>query len=80
MPKVKEIEGLIPKIYRRSYIDTSMFWYVLGQRDIMPAISIEKAIYNYFRRAGINDFNIESALVTFTRLQKEYYEATKENK
>jgi len=77
MPKVKEIEQLIPKIYRRNYFDNSMFFYIMGQRDIVPALSIEKCLYNYFRAMGIEDFNIESALSRYTRMQKEFYEAAK---
>lgn len=77
MPKVKEIEQLIPKIYRRNYFDYSMFFFVMGQRNVLPALSIEKSLYNYFRAMGIDDYNIESALTTYIRIQKEFYEAAK---
>ena len=70
MPK----QGLIAKIYRRQYEDLSMYFFVVGQRSIVPAISIEKAIYNYFRFIKEEDFNIESCQVTFTRIQREFYE------
>jgi hypothetical protein len=79
MPKERISEKLIPKIYRRKFEDISMLFYVMGQRDIMPAISIEKAMYNYFRRIRDEDFNIESALATFGKLQKEYYESAKKD-
>ena len=76
MPKERESEKLIPKIYRRKYEDISMLFFVMGQRSIMPAITIEKAMYNYYRFIGEPDFNIESSLSTFTDLQKEFYENT----
>lgn len=80
MPKVKEIEQLIPKIYRRNYFDHSMFFFVMGQRNVLPALSVEKSLYNYFRAMGIEDYSIDCALTTYTRMQKEYYEAAKTDK
>jgi hypothetical protein len=74
MSKIKSYEKLIPKIHRRSYGDISMYFFVAAQRSILPAITIEKAMYNYFRFIREEDFNIESSLVTFTRLQKEFNE------
>ena len=71
---------MIPKIYRRNYEDIAMFFYVTGQRVILPALSIEKALYNFFKSVREEDFNIESARVTFQNLQKEYYESTKTSK
>jgi hypothetical protein len=79
MSKVKPSEKLIPKIHRRNYSDLSMFFFVWGQKSIMPAISIEKAMYNYFVAVGENDFNVECSLTTYARMQKEFNENAKEN-
>lgn len=68
---------LIPKIYKRNYSDLSMLFIVEGQRLIMPAISIEKALYNYFKYIEEENYNIESALTTFQRLKRELYESAK---
>jgi hypothetical protein len=76
MSKEKLYEKLIPRIYKRKYEDMGMYFFVSGQRSIVPAISVEKALINYFRYIGEEDYNIESAIVTFFRLQKEYYEST----
>jgi len=54
-----------------------MFFYVNGQRGLMPAISVEKAMYNYFKFIGEEDFNIESSIVTYYRIQKEFNESQK---
>lgn len=80
MPKEKELERLIPKIYRRKYEDIAMLFHVRGQRMLVPAVTLEKAIFNYFRDIGEENFNIESAITIYTRLQKEFYENTKEDK
>jgi hypothetical protein len=80
MPKTTTSRKLIPKFYRRNFEDISMFFFVIGQKSIMPAISNEKAMYNYYRFIGEDQFNIESSISTYTRLQKEYNESTKTDK
>lgn len=77
MPKERQTSGLIHKIYRRKYEDLSMLFFIDGQRAIMPAVSVEKAMLNYFRYIGEENFNIESAMTTYFRLKKEYYESAK---
>lgn len=77
MSKVKESEKLIEKIYRRKYEDLSMYFFVVGHRFSVPGISIEKALMNYFRFIGEQNYNLESAMTTYFRLQSEFYESTK---
>ena len=77
MPTLKRSDRLICKIYKRNYTDLGMFFYVNGQRGLMPAISVEKAMYNYFKFIGEEDFNIESSIVTYYRIQKEFNESQK---
>lgn len=80
MPKEKKYLTIIEKIYRRNYEDIGMFFYVEGQKHLVPAITIEQAIYNYFRYVGVDDFNIESTISTYTKLKNEFYEAAKTTK
>jgi hypothetical protein len=75
MPKEKEYTINIHKIYKRKYEDLGMFFFVEGLRSVVPAVSIEQAIFNYFRYLGIEDFNSDSAMVTFTRMKREFYES-----
>jgi len=77
MPREKQSEALIAKIYRRKYEDLGLFFYVEGQRGIMPAISVEKAMYNYYRFIGNEEFNIESSMTIYMRMKKEYYNLLK---
>jgi hypothetical protein len=77
MPKEKLFTSLIARIYRRNYEDIGMFFYVEAQRDIVPAVTIEQAIDNYFRKIGVKDFNHDSAVATYSKLKREFYESQK---
>lgn len=69
--------GTIHKIYKRKFEEHYMLAFVRGIRSVMPAMSVDKCLYAYFKELGIEDFNIDSARVEFNRLQKEFYEAAK---
>ena len=79
MPKEKTYKGVIERIYKRNYEDIGMFFFVEAQRQIVPAITIEKAIDNYCRFIGVKDFNHDSAVTTYSRMKREFYEAAKTN-
>jgi hypothetical protein len=76
MPKEKEITKVIPNIYKRNAENIMLFSWVKAQKQIVPAITLDQAIMNFFRFAGI-DWDLESARATYLRLQKEYYEDCK---
>ena len=77
MPKEKTYKNTIAAIYKRNYEDIAMFYFVEAQRQIVPAISIERGIDNYFRYMGIKDFNHDSAMTTYSRMKREFHEAAK---
>ena len=77
MPKEKTYKGVIERIYKRNYEDIGMFFFVEAQRQLVPALSIERAIDNYFRYMGIKDFNHDSAMTIYGRMKKEFNEAAK---
>jgi hypothetical protein len=79
MPKEKESEKVIHKIYRRKYEDIGMLFWIDAQRDLIPSISIERAMYNFFRHIKEENFNIESSMSNYQRLKKEFYETAKTN-
>ena len=76
MPKEKECRSLIPKIYKSNAENLGLFFFVNAQRQIVPTITLEQAIWNYFRFANI-EWDMESARSTFGRMQKEFYEDCK---
>jgi hypothetical protein len=77
MPKEKPFTSLIANIYKRNYEDIGMFFFVEAQRMLVPAVTIEQAVDNYFRYLGIKDFNHDSAVATYSKLKREFYEAQK---
>lgn len=54
-----------------------MFFFVEAQKQIVPAVTIEQSLYNFFRFIGEEDYNIESAMVTYNRIKKKYFEGQK---
>ena len=77
MPKRKECTKLIPKIYRYNAENIGLFFFVNAQKQIVPTVTLEQAIWNFFRFCDITDWDMESARTTFSRLQKDFYEDCK---
>lgn len=79
MPKglEKPLTKLIPRIYKKSAENLMLYSWVTSQRQIIPTITIDQAIYNYFKYADIEDWDIECARTTYLRMQKEYHEDCK---
>ena len=63
MPKEKLLTKLIPNIYKRNAENIMLFCWVKSQKQIIPTITLEQAIMNYFKFAEIslNDWDMESA-------------------
>lgn len=81
MPPEKDFEKTIPKLYRRKYEDIGMLFFVEAQKSIVPTITIEQALYSYFRFIGADNFDVKCARVTYSRLKAEFidlkYETSK---
>jgi len=79
MPKgsEKELTKLIPRIYKKSAENLMLYCWVNAQRQIVPTITTEQAIWNYFKFADIISWDMECAIVTYARMQKEFYEDCK---
>ena len=73
MPREKEMTKCIPKIYKRNAENIMLFSWVNAQRQIIPTITIEQAIWSFFRYTGV-DWDMESAMSTYSRLQREYFD------
>lgn len=84
MSKDNECTKLIPKIYKKKYEDLGMFFFVEGQKQIIPNITVWQAIKNYYRFIGQQIYDENSSLVTLSRMRKSFidynYEVTKKNK
>lgn len=71
MSKQKELSKPIQKIYLKNFETISMYFWVEGQRNILPGISIEKSIEKYLKFVSL-DLDIETALTTYHRIKKEF--------
>ena len=74
MPKEKPFMGCIPKIYKKNAENLGLFFWINAQKQIVPTITIEQAIWNYFRFTELEDWDVESARTTYERLQKDYFD------
>ena len=79
MPKEKNMTNCVPKIYKRNAENIMLFSWVKSQKQILPTVTDEQAIMNFFRFLGISveDWDLECAKATYYRLQNEYYEDCK---
>jgi hypothetical protein len=73
MPKEKELTGCIPRIYKCNAENIMLFSWVNAQRQVIPTVSIEQAIWNYFKFIGADSWDMEAARTQFHRLQKFYF-------
>lgn len=76
MPKDKGLYVDIPKLLKRQTIDVLMLGYVLGYRhsSIFKVLQVKKGIEAFMIDTGLgeDDYPLDSAIVTFYRMFKEY--------
>lgn len=82
MPVEKQLKKLIPRIYKYNFENNGLFFFVKGQQQLFPTLSIDNAITNYFRFSGIDcdDWDLRSASTTFHRMQHDFYEYLRNEK
>ncbi len=82
MPKEKQLTELIPRMYKWNAENLGLFFFVKAQLQTFPTLSIGQAIANFRKFTGItvDQWDDESIRSTYIRLQKEYYDCSKENK
>jgi hypothetical protein len=79
MPANKILTKLIPRIYKYNYENLGLFFFVKGQLKILPTMSLEHAINNYFKfiDASPDDWDILSARTMYNRMQTDFYQCGK---
>ena len=84
MSKDNVCTKLIPRIYKKKYEDIGMFFFVEGQKQLIPTITIYQAIRNYYKFIGEQIYDENSSSVTLSRMREAFidfnYETTKANK
>jgi hypothetical protein len=71
MPAENELIRCIPKIYKRSFENLGLFFFVEAQKQIIPTITVAQAIRNYYKFIG-EDYNLDVARAIFSYLRSEY--------
>jgi hypothetical protein len=69
----------IPKFCKRQPIEVLMFGWVNALRFNLPTITVEKAVLNFMDHNNIDEevLSINTALSTYNRMQKEYFQMEK---
>lgn len=80
MPKEKSLTKCIPNIYKRNAENLGLFFFVKAQKQIVPTITLDQAIMNYFRfiEITLDEWDIESARVTYCNLQNDFLDYCRE--
>lgn len=69
MPKRTDL--LIPEIYRKNFETISLFFWIEGQKHIVPTITVKESIEKFFIFTGL-EMDAEVARTTYERMKKEY--------
>ncbi len=79
MPKETTIEAAIPRLYKRPALNLLMFGYVRGAREVLHTVTVKQAISDFMDLFDLDhdQYNIDSALVTFHRMQRELFDILK---
>ena len=72
MPKEKQFEKTIPKLYRRKFEDIAMLFWVEGQRKLVPTLTMEQSLCGFFNEIGSDDWDLASAQATISVLRREF--------
>lgn len=79
MPVEKGLTKLIPRIYKYNTENLGLFFYVKGQLKILPTMSLDQAVANYFKFLEITykEWDLDSAKTTYNRMQKDFYQCNR---
>ena len=73
---------IIPRMYKWSFENTSLFFFIKAQQQVFPTLTIEVGIKNYCKFTGMTfqDWDPQSMKVAYNRMQNYFYgKVTKEN-
>lgn len=81
MAKEQKVLNPIPALYKHSSLNVMLFAYIRGVQSALHTITIRKAIDMFMAEFNLNhdEFNIDSAIVTYHRLNKSAF-SYKQNK
>lgn len=81
MPVETEFAKAIPKIYRRSFLDTSVFSWINALKYTLNHLSIESCLNGFYKFYDVdeNDYPRKTAIQTYVRMTKELHKKIKDD-
>jgi thioredoxin reductase len=75
-------DKLMPKFYRWTQYNTSMFFFIKAQLQLFPTLTIDQAITNYYKFTRIDEgeWDRNAIRMQYSRMQHEFYECAKTDK
>ncbi len=67
----KRINGLIPEIYKKNFETIGMYFWVEGQRKMIPTLTIKEAIEKYLLYIDM-EWDIEVACTTYNKFKNQF--------
>jgi hypothetical protein len=71
MPRIKKELKVIPKIYQKNFESIGLFFWIEGQKNILPMVTTQQSIEKYFKFVDM-EWDIEVAMSTYQQMKKEY--------
>lgn len=81
MSDEKQLEKMIPRMYRWKLENIGLFFFIKAKLQDFPTMTIQQAIAKFRKMTGItyDEWDDESMRAVYGRLQKEFYEDAKKN-
>lgn len=75
----KSIKDVIPKIYKRQFLEACLFGWIRSAKTFIPTITTEQAIQAFYKDQDITeeDYPVSSARTDYNRMTREYYASQK---
>lgn len=75
----KSLKQIIPKIYKRQWLESALFGWIRACKTLVPSITLEQAIQSFYKDQDISeeDFPMADCVTTYTRMTKEYHDSRK---
>ena len=69
----------LEKFYKRNSGDTLMFGYISALLYNLPTTTLQRAMLNYMKFTNLSEetTNVNTLIVTYSRMKKEFYETQK---
>lgn len=70
MPKESDFKKAIPNLYKKGYLETSLFSWVNAYKYMFPEISIEKALVSFYKYYKVDSdlYPMTTAIKTYQRM------------